>query len=87
MTLEKLRKEMDKINIRILKLLKERQELCIYMALNKKKMGLSMRDEKREEEMLIELDEQAEKMDLSKDFVRQLFRNIIDETLRVEERQ
>ncbi len=87
MTLEKLRNEIDKINSQILKLLKQREEIGIYLAMNKRKMGLPLKDDEREKNMLAGLKAKAKDMGLSESYIENLFQVIIEETLRVEEEQ
>ena len=87
MCLDNLRTEIDKINLQILDALKKRQELGVFIALNKKKQSLPIKDSVREEKMLTHLKEEAEKRELDSTFAEKLFKVIIEETIRVEESQ
>ena len=80
-----LRKEIDKIDTQILNLLKKRKDIGLCISLNKRKQGIPIKDEEREKHMFESFDRMCEKAGLNKDFVRKLFRQIIDENIRVME--
>lgn len=87
MSLEKLRNEIDNVNLEIMKALKKRFEIGTYIALNKRKLGLAIKDEEREKLMMADLEKKAQSLGLDPTFINRLFRLIIDETIRVEEEQ
>ena len=82
--LNELRKEIDELDNQILQLLEERFEVVKKVAERKKQAGLPIRDIKREE---IVINSKAEKSGLPEDFVKNLYRSIIDTAIKMEEEE
>lgn len=77
MTLEELRIEIDHLNIEMLKLLSLRVELTRVIAQLKKEQGLPIEDLSREEVQLMDLKEQAARLELQPQLVEELFSLIV----------
>ena len=77
----KYRKEIDKIDNRIMKLVEKRLDSARKIGIYKKKHGLKIIDKKREKEVL---QDRIKKSKLSKDFTKKLFSVIIKESRRVQ---
>ena len=75
------RKEIDKIDNKIILLLKKRLESARKIGAYKKKNGLKIVDKKREKEILLD---RIKKSKLSKDFTKKLFSVIIKESREVQ---
>ncbi len=79
--LAELRREIDIVDNQILELVEDRLELAGEVAELKKKKGMPLRDLAREEEVI---KSKCEKTDLPEDFVRKIYRLIIDEAVKLE---
>ena len=79
-----IRKELDGIDGRLLSLLIDRQELVEQVIAYKNKHGLPIRDLAREEEILNNKINLAQDK-LDPDFVKDIFRRIIEESCRLQE--
>jgi len=80
MNLDKLRSEIDILDVQIISLLGKRFELARQIGREKKKMRLRVLDQKRESFILEKNTKLAEKEKLSKNFIEQLFRLIFAES-------
>ena len=69
-----MRRKIDAVDSRIVKLLEERVELAGKIGVAKRRRGLPITDPEREREVLIRV---TEKTSLNKGFVRKLFEYII----------
>ena len=74
MPLTELREKIDRIDSKILHLIEERMEIAKKVGFTKRKNGMEIKDEKREEEIIRRL---TSKSSLNKKFVRKIFENII----------
>ncbi len=79
--LNEIRKEIDILDNQILELIEERFELVKKVAQTKKKKGLPIRDIAREEEII---NNKIQKTDLPEQFVKKLYRLIIDTSIKME---
>jgi len=84
--IENLRKKIDKINNELINLLAERQKLCKEIGKIKKQDGLKIIDKEREQEMLSELKEKAKKLNLDEDYIENLFKLIIENSRKIQEK-
>ncbi len=84
MKLEKIRKQIDIIDEKILSLLKNRFELVWQIRELKQAHKLPVEDKNREEEVLTTFIRKGEMLKLSKFFVRQLFNLISNESKRIQ---
>jgi len=82
--LAELRKKIDIVDNQILELVEDRLELADKVAQVKKKKSMPLRDLAREEEVIRN---KCEKTDLPEEFVRKLYRLIIDEAVKLEEKK
>jgi len=84
--IENLRKRIDEINDNILKLLSEREKICKEMGKIKKQNGLEVRNEKREQGIIFKLREGARELDLDEEYVEKLFRLMIENSRKIQEK-
>ncbi|MFH1358350.1 MAG: chorismate mutase [archaeon] len=77
MSLENYRKEFDEIDNQLIELLSKRTEVSIKVGEYKKNNNLPIQDIKREEELLNKLNQLAKKNNLSKTYINQLFKIIL----------
>ena len=75
MPLEEMRKKIDEIDMRIVKLLEDRVDLARKIGEAKRKHGLPIVDAEREAQVLIRATERSR---LNKGFVKGLFEKIIE---------
>jgi len=80
--LDKLRIEIDKVDNELLKVMERRFELVDLVSQCKKKNHLPIRDMSREDEVI---KSKFERTNLSEDFVKKLYRLLIDEAVRMQE--
>lgn len=85
-TLYKLRKEIDEIDEDILHFLAKRIAAIEEVGKLKNKKGLPIIDKKRRDQLLDSLAERAEKLKVSKKFVKQLFTLIHDHSVELQKR-
>lgn len=86
MKLDDLRKQINEVNWQILKLLKVRFEIARKIALVKDELAIPITDNKRERDMVNNLILKGENMKLSGTFISRLFKLIINESKRIQER-
>ena len=79
------RKQIDKINKEILKLLAKRLSIVKKVGDYKKKEKIGVIDKKREQEIFDKLKKQAEKYNLSKDYIDEVFTIILRNSRMVQE--
>ncbi len=79
--LTEIRKEIDIMDNQILALMEQRFELVGQVAERKRNAGLPIRDIEREKEVI---ESKLGKSDLPEDFVRKLYRLIIDTAAKME---
>ena len=79
---DKIRKEINKINLEIIRLIKKRMKISLRLLEIKKKLGFNLRDKKREKIVINNMGDEAVKNGLSKKFGRKLFKLIIKENVR-----
>lgn len=86
MVLSKLRKEIDSIDRELLMLLAKRMAIVKKIGKYKKENCLPVRQKQREEQLISEKKALAGKFGLNKDFVKKLYREIINESLKIEKK-
>ena len=82
----KYRKQIDKINHKILKLLSKRMKDSEKIGECKKRRNAPIRDEKREKELLDMISRQAKKHKLDEKFIEDVFQIILSESRRKQEK-
>jgi chorismate mutase len=82
----KYRKQIDKINNKILKLLSKRMKVSEKIGECKKVRNAPIRDEKREKELLNMISKQAKKHKLDEKFIEDVFQIILSESRRKQEK-
>lgn len=80
--LDRLRKEVDELDRKLIEIIKERLIISREIGNCKKKNGLKIRDRKREKEII---EDRLEKSSLDACFVKKLFKLIINESRRVQD--
>jgi chorismate mutase len=83
-SLEKLRKEIDRINEKILKLLAKRTKIAIKIAEYKKVHDLSIYSPKREKEIIERVKALARRENLDEKMAEEVFKKIMEQTRRLE---
>jgi chorismate mutase len=76
--MEEVRSEVKKVDLEILKLLARRMELVSQILEEKKKLGLSINDERQNELVLKRAMDKATELGLDTAAVKSLFQTIID---------
>jgi len=84
MSLENLRKEIESVNICILKLLAKRNNVSKKIGTYKKKHNLSITDKKKEKEIFAKIKSQSKRLGLHERFVKDVFNKIIKESKRLQ---
>ncbi|MCL4339486.1 chorismate mutase [Patescibacteria group bacterium] len=84
MRLNKFRKEINKIDAKILKLLARRFLIANKIKDIKKKEKLPIRDQKREEEIFLEINILSKQLNLNPVFTKEMFKKIIKESRRLQ---
>ena len=82
MSLNSLRGEIDEIDWRILKLIKNRFNLVPKIKKEKIKLGLKVQDQEREKEIKKRITVFAKKLNLNSDFLEDVFKLIFKESRR-----
>lgn len=82
--LEKLRKHIDRIDTVIITALAERMSLMPEIAELKKKSGIPVGDEKREQQIMKKLLKIAAENGLEKGFVEEVFLSVFNEAKRIQ---
>ncbi len=82
--LEKYRKQIDKINDKILESLYKRGKLVLEIGKIKKQKGMKIIDKKREKKQYARLRKKARKYKLNEKFVTELFKKMIKNSRKIE---
>ncbi|MEM3525946.1 MAG: prephenate dehydratase [Candidatus Jordarchaeaceae archaeon] len=82
--LDKLRKEIDEIDLKIVELLAQRKDKIIKLADVKSKLKLKIQDQKREAQIINNSEKKATEMGLDPDFINKIFSEIINYGRRIE---
>ena len=82
--IDELRKSIDKVDEEIVRLLAERKSIAKEIGKEKKIMRIPVVDAKREKEILENLRKKAKENGLEPDFVDSLFRNILENSRKVQ---
>jgi monofunctional chorismate mutase len=85
-TLLSLRKEIDKIDGRILDLMAKRIKIVHSVATYKKRNRLKVCDPKRESQILSKLKKRARKRKISPNLITLIFRNIMKDSRKIQKR-
>ncbi len=80
-----LRQKIDEIDEKILLLLKERFEVAKEVGMEKRRLGMPLKDLKRENEKYQQIMEKALKLKLDPEAIREVFRKIIDVSVHAQE--
>lgn len=86
MPVKKFRKDIEIIDAGIIKLLKKRMQTSEKIGRYKKQHSMPIIDMKREKEHCRQLDGMAKKLNLSRKMVKNVFREIIRESRKVQQR-
>ena len=84
MKIDELRKSIDKVDEEIVRLLAERKSIAKEIGKEKKIMRIPVVDVKREKEILENLRKKAKENGLEPDFIERLFRNILENSRKVQ---
>lgn len=84
MELEDIRKKLDAIDSRFLDLLAERQSHMKDVAVYKKANNMPLTQPEREKAILAMRMEQAEKLGLNSEFVKEIFMKIFEESKKIQ---
>lgn len=82
--IQKLRNRIDKIDLAIIKKLAQRKKLSIKIGKWKKKEKQTIKVSTREREMMINYDMLSGKYHLHKSFIKQLFKIIIENSIKLQ---
>lgn len=85
MNLLKKRKEIDKIDKELLKVLSKRMKIIKDISKIKKQQKIPVLQKKRIKSMLNDRRKLAEKYKLNPDFIEKLYKELIKESMRIEE--
>jgi chorismate mutase len=86
MTLENLREKIDRIDEKIILLIKKRLDMCPMIVEQKLKSKMNTSQPKRETEMLEQRKKLAIKIGLDQKIIEQIFRLIIEESKEVQKK-
>ncbi|MBU1018591.1 MAG: chorismate mutase [Patescibacteria group bacterium] len=78
------RKKIDKLDSKLLKILRKRAAISSEMGEYKKSEGIPVVDDLREEKMMKKIFKKARKLDLDEDFIEDVFERIIEESRRLQ---
>ncbi len=82
--MEEYRKKINKVDSEIIKLLAKRRELSREIIRLKNESQSSIRDKVREKELLTQLIELGKKEGLDSEFVKKVFHEIIDDSVKLQ---
>jgi len=85
--LDKLRKDIDRINHRLLSIIADRQEVSLAIGAFKAANGLALYSEEREAELLETFRRDATRMDLDPDYVEELMRVVLEHSRAAQRRK
>lgn len=83
--IEKIRKQIDRLDEGIITFLAERMSVMPEMAEFKKQNNIPVYQEKREEEIMRRLKKKSEELGLNEDFVEEIFLSIFNEAKRIQQ--
>ena len=79
-----LRKTIDMLDGRLLRLIAARQRLAVAVAREKRRHGIPIRDKKREQEVIQNRQENGESLGIDRHVTKQLFTILIVESKRIQ---
>lgn len=82
-----LRKRIDEIDEQIMRLLKERVNVCENIGIIKREQGIPVRDRRRENEQYTRITGIASKLELDPQEVKAVYKEIIAMSIRAQERE
>ena len=82
--MEEYRKKINKVDSEIIKLLAKRRDLSREIIRYKNEAKSSIRDKTREKELLAHLTDLGEKEGLDSNFVKKVFHEIIDDSVKLQ---
>ena len=82
--IDQLRNKIDEITIQMLKLLKERTEAAKQIGQLKKSSGLSVHDEKREEQLRLEVSQICKEIGLDESIGKKFLNFLLNESIKVQ---
>jgi chorismate mutase len=82
-----LRKRIDGIDEQIMRLLKERADVCEDIGIIKREQGIPVRDRRRENEQYTRITGIASKLGLNAQEVKAVYKEIIAMSIRAQERE
>ena len=82
-----LRKRIDEIDEQIMRLLKERVNVCENIGIIKREQGIPVRDRRRENEQYTRITGIASKLELNPQEVKAVYKEIIAMSIRAQERE
>jgi chorismate mutase/prephenate dehydrogenase len=85
--LDELRKEIDRINSRLLSIIADRQKVSVAIGALKAAHGLALYSEQREAELLETFRRDATRMDLDPDYVEELMRVVLEHSRAAQRRK
>jgi len=83
--IQKIRKQIDRIDMVIITALAERMSVMPDIAEHKKEHDIPIFQEKREQEIMARLKSIAKDQDLNEDFVEEIFLSIFNEAKRIQQ--
>ena len=83
--IQTLRKRVDEVDDQIIKALSERVKICKAIGETKKRQGLPVRDQNRENELYFRIKEKAAKFQLDSAQIEALYREIVNMCSAVQE--
>lgn len=86
MNLLKIRKEIDKLDMKFIKILARRMSYVSEVAMYKKNNNEKRRQKNREKEIFENLEKKAAELNLNPELLRDLFKRIIKESHRIEKK-
>ncbi|MBD3203164.1 hypothetical protein GF327_02640 [Candidatus Woesearchaeota archaeon] len=84
--LNKLRKDINKIDSKIIKLFSDRFFAAKKIARYKQTNNIPVKDKKREEQLINEIKKKAKKLDIDTNFSEKIFRELIEESCRIQKK-
>ena len=84
MSLQKFRKDIEKINSQILRILAKRNNISKKVGKYKKKYGMKIVDKNKEKNIYEDINQKAEKLGLNPRFAKDVFKIVIKESKRLQ---
>jgi chorismate mutase-like protein len=82
--IQNFRKKFDNLDTQILNLLNKRNQLSKEIGEYKNKNNLSVQDKKREKQILATIQEKAEKNNLDKKYIKQIFKAVLRSSRKIQ---